>query len=287
MVRKLKTILLGIRNEFLREKAFSILINCRAFALRLLRQIRNNIYHKKLTSSTVYYSSTLLSEEIKTHNYGMDKTVDIDPFYFLEISLFNFVLQNYGYEACLELGSYRGETLNALSKNNPKVKFFGYDINPSIQDVNGVYEQENLKFFFEDGDYPDFSKFIGCKTLLITKAVFMYKTESELVKLFEAAKEAGLDIALAEPTRFQYNHHSRELAKNFNTGHKSYSHNYSLLLKSVGYNILYDSNMLNLGYYFPKDYKPYLLTLVCASVSHANRFMEPMEDQLQKLNRYL
>jgi len=286
MTRAIINFLLCIKTQFLREKAFRFLLSARAFFVRNMRTLLKQVYRQKEVPSSDYYANTNLGKELEIKYQGIDKALEIDPTYFLQASFVNFVLQNYNYLTCVEIGSYRGELLNILSKNNPNIQFRGYDINPTIQEINNAYHNKNLKFLWQENEIIDFSEYKDGKPLLITKAAFMYYSEKKLIELFEKAKEAGLDIALAEPTRYQYNHHSKELSRNFKTGHIGYSHPYSLLLKKTGYNIIYDSNMMNLGYYFTKEYKPYFLTLVYASLKHSNKFVKPLDQRLKKLSSF-
>jgi len=287
MIDKLKNFLFRIRNQFLREKLFILLLNARGFFIRNVRVILRYIHPKREAPSTKYFSSTNLEEEYRIHYKDINKSVEIDPHYFLQISFFNFLLQNYNFHSCVEIGSYGGELLDTLSKNNPDISFTGYDINPTIKKINNIYSNKNLRFLFQENEILDFSKFNIQNTLLISKAVFMYYTEEKLTEIFKRAKEANLDIALAEPTRYQYNHHSRELDRSLEHGHVAYSHNYALLLNKIGYNIVYDSNMINLGYHFTKEYKPYFLSLVYASLRHNNKKMNPLGINLRSLNKYL
>ena len=278
--------LLSIRNQVVRELVFSILVRMRAVCLRIIRKVGDILLCGKTAPSTDYYANVALVSEIKSRYQNANDIREIDPFYFVEISHFNFVLQNYEYDMCIEIGSYRGELISTLARINPSIKFIGFDVNHSITDLNAIYEMDNLKFLHQKMATPDLGGIEGRKTLLIGKGVFMFYSEKELRNLFLAMKKNKCDIALAEPTKYQFNHTSRPLSKNFNTGHISYSHNYSLLLKICGYDILYDSNILNLGYYFPREYKPYFLTLMCASLQHSNNFMSLMNNRLEGLGKH-
>lgn len=286
MNKKIINIILSIKNQFIREGLFRILFNLRTFLVITKRVFVKYFFHRKVVASTTFYANTNLEKELKIQYKDIKKSVEIDPSYFLQISFFNFILQNFNYSSGIEIGSYRGELLTTLSTNNPTKKFIGLDINPTINEINKYNNNKNLKFVFQKDEILDLSKFRDKKSLVITKAALMYYTEEKLTKLFIKAREANLDIALAEPTRYQFNHHSKELSRNLEVGYVSYSHNYSLLLKKAGYNVLYDSNIMNLGYYFTTEYRPYFLSLVYASLQYKNKFMQPIDNRVEMLKGY-
>lgn len=279
-------ILLSIKNQFAREVLFRLLLNFRSFLVINRRLFVKYFFWKKVVASTTFYANTNLEKELKIQYKDIHKSVEIDPSYFLQVSFFNFILQNFNYSSCIEIGSYRGELLTTLATNNPNKKFTGLDINPTITEINKYNNNKNLNFVFQKNEILDLSKFRDKKSLVITKAALMFYSEGQLTKLFIKARDANLDIALAEPTRYQFNHHSKELSRNLEIGFVSYSHNYSLMLKKAGYNIIYDSNIMNLGYYFTKEYRPYFLSLVYASLQHKNKFMQPLDNRVEMLRKF-
>jgi hypothetical protein len=110
----------------------------------------------------------------------------------------------------------------------------------------------------------------------------MFFDEEEIKNFFNEAYENNIDIALAEPTIKKYNNHSKVLNAN-HSGFKAYSHPYALFLQEAGYNIIYDSNMLGLGYLKYPEHSPYYLTFVYASKKENNSFIDSHKNDLNTM----
>jgi hypothetical protein len=144
-MRKIKTIVLGIRNEYLREKVMDILSGLRTIIGNITRFYRINI-KSSTKSSAQSYGDTDLIQDIKNKYNNKDMLKEIEPPYFLQISFYNFILQNYYYKTCIEIGSYKGELLNILASNNKNINFIGYDINENIKEIDNYYQNTNLSY---------------------------------------------------------------------------------------------------------------------------------------------
>ena len=276
----IKLKLLKIKNELLREILITSFLKIRT-KINSLKILFNVFFRSNSKKSSEYYGAVNLLDELskKYENISMGK--EIEAPYFLQISFFNFVLQNYNYTKCLELGSYKGELLSVLANNNANIDFLGFDLNKHIIDINDYYTLNNLKFKYLENGAIDFKRYGGeGNVLLVTKAVLMYFTQVRIEEFFKESYLNNVDIVIAEPTRKRYN--CKSVIMNVNVDHefKSYSHPYALYLKRAGYNIVYDSNILNLGLLNFPQYSPYYLTMIYASKENVNCFNETYEKEL-------
>jgi hypothetical protein len=281
-MKKIKQIILHCNHENAREIIMNFLYGLRTVIGNIKRFYR--IHFKISTQTSVKsYGATDLIKDINCKYDDKNILLEIEPPYFLQLSFYNFVLQNYAYNSCIEMGSYKGELLNILAANNKNIYFTGFDINKNIENINTFFDRSNLSFKYYAPNTYDFLEKYGEGTLLISKAVLMYLNENEILDFFSKANNLGIDIALVEPTMYKYNAHSKILNANSQAGFKSFSHPYALYLQRLGYNIIYDSNILSLGYYKFNEYSPYYLTFVYASKNKYNSFMDGYREDLNSI----
>ena len=220
----------------------------------------------------IYGHTDLLdSDFIRNIQSGKLKDLNsaIDNFYFLQAAFFDFIIKNFNYDHVVEAGSYEGKLIAYLAHNNPDVTFLGYDLNPSLEKLNSVYKKDNLTFHPKLFDKDEIPKLKGKKTLFITKGTLAVIQDGILKDLLNQLSTNEIDIALAEPCGYTLNRKSHLCF--INKGNLLYSHPYSIILKKLGYNIIYDSQSATLSYLY-QPIQPYYLTFCFASKTYKKEF---------------